>query len=191
MTNISMFSHLSKIIALFVMLILLIFVIPYTYSKYESTANSNIKSEVAYYILNADYMTDSIRLTNLVPSDEPYIYTFTISNNDGTNRLETRLKYDLTILTTTNLPLTYELYMNEDYNNPSATNIIQTNIDTLDEHGTYFKEMKVSTSYFNYQFDEENEYTLLIYFPKTYISHQYQDLIDSLEIIIDSEQLLE
>lgn len=187
----SVMSHLSKILLLLFILVILLVVIPYTYSRYESSATSETKSKIAYYLLETNYMSESINLTNLVPSDEPYIYTFSIANNDGTKRLETRLEYDLLIKTTTNLPLTYELYMNEDYALPSSTNIITTQNDVIDEHGTYFKEIKVAKEYFNFLTDEENNYTLLIYFPKQFISYQYQDVIESIDIIVDSKQLLE
>lgn len=187
----SLVKHIYKIVVLLFILLLLLVVIPYTYSRYESNATSETKSKIAYYLLETNYMSENINLTNLVPSDEPYIYTFSIANNDGTNRLETRLEYDLMIKATTNLPLTYELYMNEDHTNPLAQNIILTQDNVADEHGTYFKEIKVAKEYFNYLTNEENNYTLLIYFPKQFISHQYQDVIESVEIIADSKQIIQ
>ena len=42
----------------------------------------------------------------------PYQYLL-ISNNNGEKRCETNMEYTLTITTTTNLPLTYKLYLNE------------------------------------------------------------------------------
>lgn len=184
-------KRLIKIFTLFLILLFLIIIIPFAYSKYETFANSNVKSKVAYYILETNYEQINIKIPNLIPREEPYIHTFTISNNDGINRLETQLQYDLLIKTTTNLPLRYELYMNEDYTNPSANNIIELEQVVTDEYGTYVKEMKTSASYFTYLYDETNTYTLLVYFPKEYANYKYQDLIENIELIIDSKQIIE
>ena len=51
----------------------------------------------------------NIKLGMLEPRAEEYSYTFSVSNNDNAKRTETSLEYDLKIITTTNLPLTYEV----------------------------------------------------------------------------------
>lgn len=183
--------RIYKIAGLFISLIALIFVVPFTYSRYETRATADVRSQVAYYLLDTDYVVDSVKITDLVPSDTPYIYYFTIANNDGINRLETRLEYDLKIRTTTNLPLSFELYMNEDYDNPSSVNIVGSGNTVTDTDGTYFKEFIAPKEYFSFTYDEVNNYTLVVYFPKMYSSYQYQGLIDSIEITIDSKQILD
>lgn len=161
-----------------------------SYSRYESNAESNIDTGVAHYILNSGYQYINVKIPNLVPRDDPYVYNFSISNNKDGTRTETLMEYDLMIKTTTNLQLNYELYMNEDYQSPTATDIILSTNIIQDEHGTYFKEMPTAKSYFTYSYDETNNYTLLIYFPKTYINYQYQDIIESIYIIIESKQII-
>lgn len=183
--------RLYKIVGLFLSLGFLFFLVPYTYSKYETRATADVRSQVAYYLLDSNYMTASIKMSELIPSDTPYIYNFSIANNDGTNRLETRLEYDLNIRTTTNLPLFFELYLNEPYDNPSSTNIIGSGNVVTDEHGTYFKVFPAPKEYFSYEFNEINNYTLVVRFPKSYASFQYQNLIDVIELNIDSKQILD
>lgn len=190
MINKKEFLRFSKVTFLFIMLVLLIKVMPLTYSRYETDATSDVKADIAFYLLKTDYVISTIKIPHLVPSDTPYIYKFTIANNDGTNRLETRLKYDLSIKTTTNLPLSYSLYMNEEYTSSSAINIIVDDIVSQDEYGTYFKVMKTNTNYFSYLYDEVNTYTLVINFPKRYNTADYQDLVENIEINIDSKQIL-
>lgn len=180
-----------RISALLLIFLMLLIILPMSYSRYESVATSNTNAPVAYYILDAGYQYLNVKIPNLVPSVNPYVYNFTISNNDGTNRAETLLEYDLTVKTTTNLQLDYELYLNESYMNPLSTDIINNTNIVQDEHDTYFKEMTTNTEYFTYQYDETNSYTLLIYFPTTYSSHIYQDIIESIFLIIESKQIIQ
>ena len=61
---------------------------------------------------------------------------FSVANNKDGKRLETRLKYNLKIRATTNLPLTYELYKivnNEDVLFKEIDEVI------IDDYGTYFR----------------------------------------------------
>jgi hypothetical protein len=180
-----------KISFLLIMLLILLIMLPMSYSRYESTTTSNANATVAYYVLDAGYQYVNVKIPNLTPSINPYLYTFSISNNDGTNRTDTLLEYDLIVKTTTNLDLTYELYMNEDYQNPLSTNIITATNIVQDAHNTYFKEMTTNTQYFTYLYDETNNYTLLINFPTTYSSHIYQDIIEGIFLIIESKQVIQ
>ncbi len=179
-----------RISFLLIILLFLLVALPISYSRYETNATSNTNAPVAYYVLNAGYQYVDVKIPNLLPSNDPYIYNFTISNYKGTKRTDTLLEYDLMIKTTTNLQLTYELYLNEDYLDPSSTNIINSNSVVQDSHGTYFKEMTTNKEDFSFLVNETNNYTLLIYFPMTYSNYIYQDIIESIFIIIDSKQVL-
>ena len=108
-------SNLIKIITLSLAIIFSLCVIPLTKSKYESNVVANFKNDVAIYLLETSFKEVDIDIPDLSPSSQPYIYNFTISNSDGTNISEVNLEYELYIKTTTNLPLNYELYLNEDY----------------------------------------------------------------------------
>ena len=172
------------------MIFIIVKIISYTVSRYETLSNSNANLDVAYYILNEDYHTMNVDLGLLVPRDEPYIYTFSLANNDGTNRIETNMEYDLRIRTTTNLPLQFELYKNQNYDDSGSENII-TNVSTnTDEYSTYFTVFQTDTSYFGYTQNEQNIYQLVVYFPSIYKSIDYQDVIENIEIIIESRQVV-
>lgn len=179
-----------KLIILVISLVLLIRLISFTLSKYESSADSNAKVDVAFYVLNKDYQTMTLNLDKLLPSDTPYTHTFSISNSDGTNKAETDLQYDLSIKTTTNLPITYELYMNQLYTDTGASNIIQTNQVSQDSDGTYFRNMTTNTVNLNYNTTTTNTYQLVIRFPSTYNTVNYQDIIEAIEIDVDSKQVI-
>ena len=183
---------INKLTILIISLAVILTFIPLTYSKLFSKIDSNAKVETAFYILNADYYEKAIHLDNIVPSEESYVYTFKVANNDGTNRLETKLEYNLKIITTTNLPLSYKLYMNEDYNDKNSNNIIiNDTIAKTSEDGAYFRTMETNKQIFGFTADEENIYYLLVTFPKEYDSFEYQDIIDGITISIESKQIIE
>lgn len=162
-----------------------------TMSKYESSSTSTANIEVAFYILDTDYKSMSINLSSINPRVEPYIYMFTIANNDGKNRTETALEYDLDIKTTTNLPLTFELYLNENYNDTGAKNTITQDIVEQDEYGTYFRKLSTETKQFGFKKNEVNTYYLVVYFPEIYKTIEYQDIIEAVQINVNSKQILE
>lgn len=174
------------IITLFLIILLANF--PKTYSKYETDAMGRTDVETAYYVINAEYQTDTIKMFDLVPSNNQYVYTFSVANNKDGKRLETRLKYNLKIRATTNLPLTYELYKivnSEDVVFKAADEVI------LDYYGTYFRHISTEDEYFSYIYDETNYYKLVVSFPEEFNNSQYQDIVEFMEIIIDSKQLLD
>ncbi len=184
-------GSLSTTIFLFILLVLIITLFPLTYSRYETTATSGANIPVAHYILGAGYQYIDVSIPNLVPRATPYVYNFTIANNKDGKRTETLMEYDLKVVTTTNLELNYELYINEDYQSSGSTNKINNTNIIQDEDGTYFKEMTVPKSYFTYEYNEINNYTLLIYFPTNYKDAKYQDQVESIFIIIESKQTIQ
>lgn len=87
--------------------------------------------------------------------------------------------------TTTNLPLSYELYMNSDENN-----ILVSEEIVKDEYGTYFNVMKTNKEIFNYKDNKTNSYKLKVKFPKVYDSFDYQDIVEAIFLEVDSKQLI-
>ncbi len=176
-----------KLAILLISLVLLANVLNLTLSRYESVGNATAELEIARFLLNADYQTMTINLDSIVPSDEAYIYTFSISNYDEDIITDTVISYDLTIRTTTNLPLTYELYINGD----TTQSAITENTIIQDDDNTYFR--KITTDSVVFGFDEklENDYTLIVNFPSIYSSTEYQDVVEAIEITINAEQVTE
>ena len=163
-------------------------------ARYSSTATSATQLDVALYALREDNDLN-ILLDTLVPRDEPYVYTFSVINSDGTNITDAALVYDLKIIATTNIPLEYKLCMNvaneATCKNSSTPNAINVDMTTRDEDGTYFRTMTTTRQEFGFEQEEHNDYILLVYFPSTYDSSQYQDLVESIQINVDSKQKLE
>ena len=179
----------AKLIILVLCLLIIARIFVLVLSKYESIANSYANVEIAFYLLKEDYKTMTINLAELLPQDNAYVFDFSIGNEDGIEMAEVDIEYELTLRTTTNLPLTFELYMNEKYTDVGATNMIKENNIAQDEHGTYFRTMKTEKINLSYKEAVTNLYQLIVYFPQNYNQEIYQDIIELLEISVDAKQV--
>ncbi len=160
-------------------------------ARYESNAVSETELDVALFALaeNDDYY---ITLNKMVPREDPYVYRFSISNTDPNGTLtDVKMQYDLKIITTTNLPLEYELYKNQNYLSSSAINRINEDIIAEDADGTFFRTLTTDREVFGYNAVATNNYTLLVYFSEDNTDSIYQDLIESIQINIDAKQLVD
>lgn len=175
----------NKIIIIFVLVVILILTIKGTLARYSSSGKSEANVDVAFYLVKEQTLSQTIALEEIMPSDNVYTYTFSVANNDGTNRTETALKYTIAIRMTTNLPLTYSLYVND-----GTENLFEGYTTEQDEHGTYFKTITSSENTFGFETNEQNTYKLEVRFPKEYNSVEYQGIIEALEIKVNSQQIV-
>lgn len=158
-------------------------------SKYESISNSYANVDIAFYLLKEDFQTMTLNLASILPQNNAYTFEFSIGNQAGEDIAEVDLEYELTLRTTTNLPLTYELYMNQSYTDQGATNIIKENTVNLDEDGTYFRTMTTDKITLKYTEGKTNLYQLVVYFPENYNQENYQDIIELIEINVNGGQI--
>ena len=158
-------------------------------SKYESISNSNANLDIAFYLLKEDYQTMTTNLASIEPRDNAYVFNISIGNQDGEKKAEVDLIYDLTIRTTTNLPLTYDLYMNQQFDDNDAVSIIKENVISQDENMTYFRTITTEPITLRYTIGTTNVYQLVVYFPKDYNKENYQDIIEALEITVEAKQV--
>lgn len=182
------FFKVSKFNILLLIFIILILIIPLTFSRYESEVTSDFGIKTAIYVLDDAYTEVNVDLPDIIPSNNQYAYTFSVSNFKEDLRTQTNLTYDLWIRTTTNIPLTFDLFNTLDYQ--TASSIVTSNEVTTDDDGTYFREIRTATKSFSNGEDEIEYYTLLITFPKEYNESIYHSLIELIEINIESKQLL-
>lgn len=184
-----------------------------SYSLYESEASSTADIDVAFYTLKDEYKTKVISLDEMVPGDTRRI-EFSVSNyyiDDAGKEVisETDMIYDLKIRTTTNLPLEYKMYKNQGLDVDNLTNILQIESVQnenmyLDEDNTIFKNLVLAnqtddkkaegitdSDEFFYSTPSTNTYILEIKLPEKYNSVDYQNIIECIEITIDSEQRID
>lgn len=177
-----------KLIILILCLLIIIRIFTLVLSRYESESTGNANVDIAFYLLKEDYKSMTLNLDSIIPQNNAYVYDFSVSNQDETNTAEIDLTYDLTIRTTTNLPLTYDLFMNQKYTDNGATSIIKTNEIVKDEDDTYFRKITTETETLLYQEPKTNNYQLIVYFPSEYNTDDYQDIIEAIEINVNSKQ---
>ena len=184
---------ISKLNLFFIAFFITLIIFPFTLSKYQSTATGNINSNIAFYLFKTDYQIERIKLADLEPSTTPHIYTFTIGNQNNNKVSDVDIEYYLKIITTTNLPLRYQLYKNEEYESNDSTNLINNTNTTIekDSDGTYFQTFEFDKEELLYTTPKTNNYTLVVYFDETNKEAKYQDTPESVRIIVDSRQIID
>lgn len=189
MTNKKIRRLYAKLVILILSFLIIARIFVLVLSKYESISDSYANVDIAFYLLKEDYKTMTTNLASLLPQDNAYVFEFTIGNEDAGQIAEVDLQYELTLRTTTNLPLTYELYMNQQHTDEDAINIIAEDNIELDEQGTYFRIMKTEKEQLSYKQGTTNLYQLIVHFPANYNQEIYQDIIEMLEITVDAQQV--
>lgn len=207
------FKRRIKLIVCMLILVVLHRIIFSSYSLYESEANSNLDVDVAFFVLENENLGHLITLDDLAPGDETSC-SFSIANfrmeeyvdeADGQTKekqvvAETDIKYKLTIRTTTNLPLEYKLYINDNpVENPSAVEQINDGaVINQDEYNTYFNRLIEYENIFSYKNATTDTYILKVKFPKgktatseEYLDYTYQNIIDAIEISVEAEQVVD
>lgn len=71
-----------KILIILILIFVLVKICQYTFALFQSKSNTTANIDVAYYILNEDYKDMTLNLGRILPRDDPYVYTFSIANNN-------------------------------------------------------------------------------------------------------------
>ena len=182
--NKTKFLFFFKYIAIFLLVVFIINIMEITYSKYSSSANGDAAANIAFFIVDVGTYENTISLNNLEPSNNDYIYKFTVNNFKNNKRTNVKLDYNLEFVTTTNLPLTYKIYK-------EGTNNIITSNEIIQDGDMYFNKLNTNEAgSFSYAENQTEEYTLVVNFPITYNDKpdEYQGLIDSFMIKINATQ---
>ena len=184
-----------------------------SYSLFESEASSTASIDVAFFILEDKYETQTIVLDDMEPGDVQYI-KFSVANYlEAENQdeedvvSETDMRYKLKIRTTTNLPLKYELYRNQSLDQDNLVNVLDEDYSEemyLDSYNTYFRRLvldnesaalKLEGITDSGDFDKEDPvkitYILRVELPSSCKEIEYQDIMDCIEISIDGRQILD
>lgn len=186
----------KRFIVYSILILLLMFLSMYVlrvFSSYQSDAYLNADVERAILLLDEEKLNFSIDTDGIVPSTKPYIYYFSIANYNSSKKSNVDLEYSLSLRTTTNLPLTYKLYRNEDYDSENSINLLENYKEIQDEDGSWYKTYSLNDSYsFSYKTKSKDIYSLVVYFPKEYSNTlDYTNVIDHVEIKVDAKQIVD
>lgn len=206
------------IIFLIILILIGITFIRRTFSRYESNAKSVSGADMAFWVVNDSLTTDFITIGELetmpngISDEEKETYKrkveFTVQNFKDTITASVPLKYQIKLITTTNMPLKYELYQyaDDDIIKPDPC-IFETNIVT-DDDTTYYKELTakpmksgVNDFFFDgvYEVDsgefitgkEIDKFLLKVWLPNVDDTENYMfaDLLEYVKIEITAEQI--
>lgn len=185
-------SAILKILVLFLFSLAFLSFLNKSFASFVSEADIKLESQTAIYLFKDDYQNFNLNLEGLIPRDSKYIYKFTVANYDEEKRSDVNIEYKLKILTTTNLPLSFKVYKNELPTEEGATNIISEDEVLTDSGGAWYRRLTFNDSYnLYYNSNSKDTFYIEVDFPKHYASNiSYQGLIDNIEILIDSKQIV-
>ena len=164
--------------------------VKYTQSKYETEKDTNITPNFAFFIADVQSQSQTLTLDNIVPSNQPYLYTFTVSNFKDGKKSGVDLEYEIEVIATTNLPLNIKLYKNPNFS--SEANVVTT--VTQNEDDVYFKHLKyTSENLMSYNTPVTDTYTLWVEFPLSYRSDfaSLNGVIELIDVEVKARQVVE
>ena len=182
------------VLIMFLLIVVAIKLLQFAYASYESTAKLNANIDKAIYLLEAEGLSFNIDPDKIVPSNDAYVYKFSVSNFNENKHSDIDIEYSINITTTTNLPLTYEIYRNENYDDENATNLFQNATIKQDVDGAWYNVLEGEEKYlFPYTEDMTDIYTLVIHFDESHKQNTdaYADNLESIEVEINSNQVTE
>ena len=155
-------KHISKYIMIVAIILVAILLFPSTLSMYSSDGEGDADVDIAYSLLHADSLSSTIRLENIVPSDDYQNYDFVIRNYEDDdagnhNIIDVNMKYYVDIKATTNLPIEYILYDDKGTMLAKNTDILE------DEYATKWFELRSKEYVATFNADYAQKFTCLLY----------------------------
>lgn len=176
--------------SLFFILFLSYYLFKTAYARYEMQARLVTNIDKALYIFEAGEVSFNLEPTGIIPREEAYTYRFSVANFNNTHDSDVDLTYRIRLRTTTNLPITMQLYRNELPTDNGATNLLGTAVDVQDEDGAWYHVYDINTDYeMLYANETTDYYTLVINFPVSAASDTtFANSIENIEITLKSKQ---
>ncbi|MBQ6284860.1 MAG: hypothetical protein IJK67_00920 [Bacilli bacterium] len=185
------FLLVTKLIFVFVSLVLIVNIAGRTYTRYESDVDVSANANVAFFVIDQGLYENQIYIDGLEPSSAPKYYRFYVTNKKNNKRADVDLEYTIKFETTTNLPLQYEIIRNQSFEG-AHTNIISNTLLRQDDNDVYYKVYNCDdVRTFSHLRDETDEYTLKVVFPLENKNKpdSYQGVIEMFSIIINASQV--
>ena len=160
-----------------------------TQARYQTITRINASPVLAFFVVDVQSQTGQIKLSEMTPRTQPYLYVFNVSNFQGNRRANVDLTYSIEIIATTNMPLEFEIYKGSG----SVTDVIDSDTFDTDDDGVYYRHLVINNvSTFSYNANATDVYTLSVEFPLQYKSNpnDYAGVIDLVDIKINAEQVV-
>ena len=183
------FSLVFRYIIIFVILLSVLYILTRTFSRYTTDVSVQVEPKLAFFIADVGTYSETLELGEILPREEPYYYSFTVSNFKNEDKANVDLEYQLQVITTTNLPLQYELFRNtDDY---TTGNIIDVKEVDTNADGMYFQTLGSSNYYdLTYHNKVTDTYVLKVTFPIEYqqFPEKYAGPVELIEVQLNARQ---
>ena len=155
-----------------------------TYSLYTSSKDLNIESSLASFIVDVNKIDNiDIPLGDIKPGEE-LVYDFSVSNNSKDKTSDVFIIYNITINTMHLMPVDINLY-------DSLGNLVLKCNEESSRNLKNELECKSSDIEMAYDKDIKDSYTLKVKFDSLYSESSYADLVDYINLKVDSYQKTE
>ncbi len=149
-------------------------------ARYISGSLGSDEAKVATVVMNSNLENNlNITLTDIEPGDIRY-YDFSVVNYNGDIISEVKQDYTITVKTTNNLPLAFELVLVEDKGFKYASDFVFGNPNYIASNGVLGNEIK-----------EDHDYQLKISYDISKANINYINEIDVVTLVIDSVQKID
>lgn len=174
----------KKLILCFVFITLFAFGTGITYSVFTSDSLVNSNQKIAKFIFNTETVDQlELSLSGLYPGVTKE-YQFSVSNNSSGKTSNVTLNYSMILKTYHFMPTTIKLYRIEGEEETLVINCDET-YNRNEENEVVCNTETEEMSYSN---NEIHNYKLEVAFPSSYNSEEYTDLVDYINIEINSWQ---
>lgn len=163
----------KRITIIIVAIFLLVAGLSYTYSRFTSSIEDESVIATALF-LNTSNLSEtlSVSLDDMTPGMTKS-YTFAVKNFDETRRNEVALTYDIKVIKSDNIPVSVTLYKNG-----VEENILNSELTSLNNEMGFIV-------------NQTDTYVLNIVWDITDNGYEYSDLVDYLDVDINSKQKIE
>lgn len=151
-----------------------------TYSRYQTKINGNAVASVAAW--ESEVGTISLDVSGLVPGGEK-TFEFQVSNEKDGKVSEVSQEYSITVKTTGNLPLTFQLEKNTDSTETDGTYVTTGKIAIQEGSGS------AAGGQLPHSKRTVHQYVLKACWPADETDTRYADEIDMVTLCVDAHQM--
>lgn len=183
-----------NILILIGIIILLIYAIQTILARYRSQGQAEFDAGIAFFAVEDTYKTGNIFLNQLYPRSKPYTYNITVSNVKEEKVAEVKISYEITIKTTTNLPLEFSIYKNDTLLiDEEDTEEELSQVLELDESGeNYIRKIHIKNGQLKHSEAQTDTYKIEVLFPEEYSENEaLEGILDNIEIEFNAKQILD
>lgn len=201
-------KNLLKILIIIVLILVIVGIfikINSTFAKYRTDVTAEKTDvDIALWAINENLLSDTekILLSDIYPRDNVFEYTFSVSNYNESFSAQTDLEYYVKCNATTYLPLEYKFLIknsNEQWVECYKTETLKGKIQEYSSnmYETYWKEMIIMNKNANDKFlikcngNNTDYLKIQIKFPKQYNTEEYADLIESIDLELVAQQVID